>query len=254
MLRLKKKTNKGHNSKLGILSKERLKTEKEMLIAIHQPQYLPWLGYLDKIDKADVFVILDNVQFKKNEWQNRNRIKTSQGCQWITVPVLYRFPEKISEVRINNRVNWGRKHLQALITNYSKAPYFENYKSFFEDICSRNWNHLVDINIEIIKFMITSLGLKTKLVIASDLTLREEPTERLIDICKTLGSNKYLAGQDGNKYMNLELFDKEGIEVIFQNFKHPVYNQLFGKFEPYMSAIDLLFNCGDNSLDILRGM
>jgi len=88
---------------------------------------------------------------------------------------------------------------------------------------------------------------------ASDLELRDGPTERLIDICKTLESNKYLAGKDGNKYMNLELFDQEGIEVIFQDFKHPVYNQLFGDFEPYMSAIDLLFNCGDDSLEILRG-
>ncbi|MCR4345087.1 MAG: WbqC family protein [Candidatus Scalindua sp.] len=224
-----------------------------MLITIHQPQYLPWLGYLDKIDKADVFVILDNVQFKKNEWQNRNRIKTAQGCQWITVPVLYRFPEKIDEVRINNKANWGRKHLQALITNYSKSIYFDNYKIFFEDIFSRSWDRLVDINVAIIKFLISALDLKTKLVIASDLKLREEPTERLIDICKTLNGNKYLAGKDGNKYMDLELFEKEGIEVIFQDFKHPVYNQLFGDFEPYMSAVDLLFNCGDNSLEILRG-
>ena len=224
-----------------------------MLITIHQPQYLPWLGYLDKIDKADVFVILDNVQFKKNEWQNRNRIKTTQGCQWITVPVLYRLPEKINEVRINNKTNWSRKHLQALITNYSKSTYFDNYKSFFEDIFSRNWDRLVDINIEIIKFLISALELKTKLVMASDLKPRKEPTERLIDICKTLNGNKYLAGKDGNKYMNLELFDKEGIKVIFQDFKHPVYNQLFGDFEPYLSAIDLLFNCGDNSLEILRG-
>ena len=224
-----------------------------MLIAIHQPQYLPWLGYLYKIDKADVFVILDNVQFKKNEWQNRNRIKTSQGCQWITVPVLYRFPEKISEVRVNNKENWGRKHLQALITNYSKSPCYDNYISFFENIFSNSWERLVDINVEIIKFLITTLDLKTRLVMASDLELREGPTERLIDICKTLNGNKYMAGQDGNKYMNLELFDKEGIEVIFQDFKHPEYNQLFGDFEPYMSAIDLLFNCGDNSLEILRG-
>ncbi len=224
-----------------------------MLIAIHQPQYLPWLGYLDKIDKADVFVILDNVQFKKNEWQNRNRIKTAQGCQWITVPVLYRFPEKINEVKINNKANWGRKHLQALITNYSKSACFDNYKSFFEDIFSRSWDRLVDINIEIIKFLINALDLKTRLVMASDLKLREEPTERLIDICKALNGNKYLAGKGSNNYMNVELFDKEGLEVIFQEFKHPVYNQLFGDFEPYMSSIDLLFNCGDNSLKILRG-
>ena len=215
-----------------------------MLIAIHQPQYLPWLGYLDKIDKADIFVILDNVQFKKNEWQNRNRIKTAQGCQWITVPVLYRFPEKINEVMINNKANWSRKHLQALITNYSKSTYFDDYKGFFENIFSRNWDRLVDINIEIIKFLISALELKTELVMASDLELREEPTERLIDICKTL---------KGNKYMDLEQFDKEDIEIIFQDFKHPEYSQLFGDFEPYMSAIDLLFNCGNNSLEILRG-
>ncbi|ODS34146.1 MAG: WbqC-like protein family protein [Candidatus Scalindua rubra] len=224
-----------------------------MLIAVHQPQYLPWLGYVDKIDKAEVFVILDNVQFKKNEWQNRNRVKTAQGWQWITVPVLYKFPEKINEVRINNDTNWNRKHLQALITNYSKAPCFANYKSFFEDIFSRSWDRLVDINIEIIKFLISALELKIKLVMASDLKLREEPTERLVDICKTLNGNKYLAGRDGIKYMNLEKFDKEGIEIVFQDFKHPVYNQLYKDFEPGMSAIDLLFNCGDKSLEILRG-
>ncbi len=96
------------------------------------------------------------------------------------------------------------------------------------------------------------LELKTRLVMASDLDLREEPTERLIDICKTMGGKKYLVGRDGSKYMNFEIFDKEGIEVIFQDFKHPVYNQLFGDFEPGMSAIDLLFNCGDKSLEILR--
>ncbi|OHC01691.1 MAG: hypothetical protein A3H23_04305 [Planctomycetes bacterium RIFCSPLOWO2_12_FULL_40_19] len=224
-----------------------------MLVAIHQPQYLPWLGYLDKIDRAEIFVILDNVQFKKNEWQNRNRIKTAQGWQWITVPVLYKFPEKINEVRINNNTNWNKKHLHALITNYSKSPYFADYKRFFEDIFSHSWERLVDINIEIIKFLIGTLELKTKLVMASDLKLREEPTERLIDICKTLNGSKYLAGRDGSKYMNLEIFDKEGIEIIFQDFKHPVYNQLYGDFEPGMSAIDLLFNCGDKSLEILRG-
>jgi hypothetical protein len=156
-------------------------------------------------------------------------------------------------VRINNKANWSRKHLQALITNYSNSTYFDNYRSFFEDIFSCSRDRLVDINIEIIKFLISALDLKTKLVIASDLKLREEPTERLVDIYKMLDGNRYLAGKDGNKYMNLELFEQEGIEVIFQDFKHPVYHQLFGDFKPCMSAIDLLFNCGDNSLEILRG-
>ena len=95
-----------------------------MIVSVHQPQYLPWLGYFDKIDKADAFVLLDNVQFKKNEWQNRNKIKAAAGGQWLTVPVMYRFPQLINEVEINNRERWQHKQQQALISNYKKAPYW----------------------------------------------------------------------------------------------------------------------------------
>lgn len=224
-----------------------------MLIAIHQPQYLPWLGYIEKIDRADVFVILDNVQYKKNEWQNRNRIKTAQGWQWITVPVLYRFPEKINEVRINNKTSWRRKHLQALISNYAKSPYFTKHKEHFEDMYGRNRERLVDINTDCIKYLANAFGIKTRIVMASEMKLREDPTERLIDICKNLNGNVYLAGRDGAKYMDLDKFDKEGIEIVFQDYKHPVYNQLYGEFKAYMSSIDLLFNHGDDSIEILRG-
>ncbi|GJQ59448.1 MAG: hypothetical protein D8M57_09880 [Candidatus Scalindua sp. AMX11] len=224
-----------------------------MLITIHQPQYLPWLGYIDKIDKADVFVILDNVQFKKNEWQNRNMVKTSLGWQWVTVPVLNKYLEKIVEVRIRNDTNWRRKHLQALITNYSNSPYFHKHIDFFEEIYSKRWETLVTLNLTIIKYLIQAFGIKTKLIIASDLLLRDEPTERLIDICKTQNSKRYLSGKDGAKYMDLQKFKAEGIEIVYQYFKHPVYNQLYGEFIPNMSAVDLLFNCGDNALEILRG-
>lgn len=224
-----------------------------MIVAIHQPQYLPWLGYFDKIDKSDVFVLLDNVQYKKNEWQNRNRIKTARGWQWITVPVLYKFPQRIRGVRINNRVNWREKHLHALVCNYSKSPYFGDHRSFFEHTYNRNWEYLVDINTHMIKYLVKVLGITTKILIASDFSLRDHPTERLIDICKAVGADTYLSGVDGARYMDMEKFMQAKIKVIVQKFKHPIYNQLFGKFEPFMSIVDLLFNHGHESLRIIRG-
>lgn len=224
-----------------------------MVVSIHQPQYLSWLGYFSKIDRCDKFVLLDNVQFKKNEWQNRNRIKTAEGWQWITVPVLHKFLQKISDVEINNTVQWGKKHLNALVTNYSKAPFYNEYIGFFEQTYSQEWKYLADINIHIIHYLVKALGISdTELVMASSLESREGPTERLIDLCKQLGGDEYLSGKDGAKYMDLEEFEKEGVGVIFQDYKYPQYPQLFGSFEPYMSILDLLFNCGSESLSILR--
>ncbi|MDE2216524.1 MAG: WbqC family protein [Planctomycetota bacterium] len=223
-----------------------------MIVAIHQPQYLPWIGYFDKIDRADVFVLLDNVQYKKNEWQNRNRIKTSQGWQWITVPVLYKYPEKINEVKINNTVDWRKKHLNALTYNYSKAPFFEKHRRFLEKTFSTNWEFLVEINTHVIQYLINALGIDKKIVLASSLRLREGPTDRLIDICKHVQADTYLSGKDGAKYMNLDAFAQAKIKVIFQDFRHPIYPQLYEKFEPYMSIVDLLFNHNHNSLKIIR--
>ncbi|MFV1952008.1 MAG: WbqC family protein [Nitrospinota bacterium] len=223
-----------------------------MIITVHQPQYLPWAGYFDKIDQSDVFVILDNVQFKKNEWQNRNRIKTSQAWQWITVPILHSFPEEIRRIRIDNKTEWGRKHLNTLITNYSKTKFFKDYITFFEDIYNREWDYLVDLNMEIIYYLINVLGLKKEIILSSSLQLSKEPTGRLIDICKSIGEDTYLSGQGGQDYMNMDRFREEGIKVIFQNFKLPSYNQLFGDFVPYLSIIDLLFNHGEESIDIIR--
>lgn len=223
-----------------------------MIVAIHQPQYLPWIGYFDKIDCADVFVLLDNVQYKKNEWQNRNRIKTSQGWQWITVPVLYKYPEKINEVKINNTVDWRKKHLNALTYNYSKAPFFEKHRKFLEKTFSTNWEFLVEINTHVIQYLINALGINKKIILASSLRLREGPTDRLIDICKHVQADTYLSGKDGAKYMNLDAFAQAKIKVIFQDFRHPIYPQLYEPFEPLMSIVDLLFNHNHNSLKIIR--
>lgn len=199
--------------------------------------------------RADVFCFLDNVQYKKNDWQNRNRIKTAQGWQWLTVPVHYRFPQKITEVTINNTVKWKKKHLQALISNYNRAPNFKQSLDIFERVYSENWESLSDLNIIIIKCLRTALGLDQRPTVnASDYDLAEDPTDRIIDICIALNADTYLSGQDGIKYMNMERFKQSGIRVVVQDFQHPVYPQVFEGFQSHMSVVDLLFNCGVKSL------
>ena len=223
-----------------------------MIVAVHQPQYLPWIGYFDKMRRADVFCYLDDVQYKKNEWQNRNRIKTAQDWQWLTVPVRYRFPEKINEVQINNTTNWSKKHLQSLITNYSRAPYFKAHIPIFEDMFSREWMLISELNIHLIECLREALQLQEKTtVISSEFNLRAEPTDRLIDICKAVGADTYLAGQGAAGYMDLKRFEENDLKVIVQDFKHPVYSQLFKDFQSHLSSVDLLFNCGPESLKII---
>ena len=225
-----------------------------MIVAVHQPQYLPWLGYFDKIDKADVFVLLDTVQFKKNEWQNRNKIKTAQGWQWLTVPVMYKYPQQINEVPINNRVNWQHKHRQALVSNYRKAPYFDVVAAVLDEVLSSPWEYIAQLNVEVVRRLVQMLGIKTQIYVASELgEFPQDPDERLVALSRHFGAGTYLAGIGGREYMNLDTYKEWGVEVIFQDFQHPVYNQLFGDFEPFMSIVDLLSNHGDKSLTILRG-
>jgi hypothetical protein len=223
------------------------------VVAIHQPQYLPWLGYFDKLDRCDVFCLLDTVQYKKNEFQNRNRIKTADGWQWLTVPVTYSFPQRIAEVGVNQTVDWQRKHLQALKTNYSKAPFFDTYYASFEEFYQKSYEMIVDVNVASIELLTELLGLEGKLVLGSSLQVEtEDPTLRLVEICKILGGDFYLSGLDGANYMDVDMFQNHKVEVLFQNFKHPHYPQCYGPFEPNMSVVDLLFNCGPESLAIVR--
>jgi len=224
-----------------------------VIAAIHQPQYIPWLGYMNKFATADIFVFLDTVQFKKNEWQNRNRIKTASGWQWMTVPVSYHYPEKIFEIRINNNEKWGKKHWNSLITNYSRATYFHTYADFFNDTFCREWDLLADLNIHIAKFLADAWGLKTKTVRASQLGINEkDPTSRLVAICKELGADTYLCGRDGPKYMNTDKFYHNKTKLLFQEFCPKMYPQLFEGFISGLSSIDLLFNCGPEGRMIIE--
>lgn len=224
-----------------------------MKVAIHQPQYLPWLGYFEKMDHADLFVFLDNVQFKKNEWQNRNRIRTPEGWQWITVPVLHRFGQRIDEVRINNTVDWRRKHSQALCLNYGRAPFFSRYWGGFDELLQKPWEGLAELNISVSMFLAESMGIRRPVFRASTLEAPEGSTERLVRICQILGASTYLSGRDGAKYLDLDRFREAGVGVEFQDYQHPAYQQCYNPFYPFLSVFDLLVNQGERSLSILRG-
>jgi hypothetical protein len=223
-----------------------------MRVAIHQPQYLPWLGYFDKMDQSDVFVLLDDVQYKKNEWQNRNKIRNAKNWHWLTVPVLFKFKQKINEVRINNRNNWRDKHLKSIEVNYSRATYFEKYISFFRETYLKEWEYLVDLNIHFIRYLKDALGIKAELARSSDLGVKGKRTERLVDICGQLGADTYISGAGAKDYLDEEKFKKSGITLEFQDYRHPEYLQAYDGFEPHMSVIDLLFCHGRDSLNIIK--
>lgn len=223
-----------------------------MICAIHQPQYLPWLGYFDKLDTADLFVFLDDTQFKKNEWQNRNKIRSINGAQWLTVPVLHQFGQEIRDVRIDSRSNWCNKHYQALVTNYSKAPHFREHRPFLQETFERDWDLLVDISVHFVQYLGQQLGIETEIIQSSSLGIDATATEALVAICKAVGADTYLSGIGGRDYLEQQRFRDEGIALVYQEFQHPSYPQLHGEFLSHLSVVDLVFNCGVESLEIIR--
>ena len=230
-----------------------------MILSVHQPQYIPWLGYFDKIDKSDCFVFLDNVQYKGREYQNRNKIRTKDGWMWLTVPIISKGPDrqKICDVKIDNDSEWQNRHWRSLTVWYGRAKFFKDRFSFFEDIYTRRWERLSDLNIHIIKYLLKELKIKTPLYYESKIGTFSEGTDRIIEICKEFKADTYLSGIGGKDYLEEEKFVQAGIKLEYQNFIHPLYHQRYmeGKdsFLLYMSALDLLFNEGEESINILRG-
>jgi hypothetical protein len=228
-----------------------------MKIAIHQPQYMPWLGFYHKMASADLFVLLNDVQFKKNEWQNRNRIRSSTGWQWLSVPTTYKFPQLICEVGIDMSQEWQKNHLASLVTCYSNSRFGKQYLSLFEEYYSNSFSMIDKINNDSVYLLATIMEINTPMVVSSDYTFTGSSTERLVNICRHFKADTYLAGAGGRHYMDLDLFKKANITVEFQEFSCPVYEQLWCKSEadfiPGLSALDLVFNCGDKSRSILMG-
>jgi hypothetical protein len=224
------------------------------LITIHQPNYIPWSGFFHKWMLADVFVILDTVQFHKNEWQNRNRIKTVQGAQWITVPVTYRFPQTITEVGIAQG-NWAKKQIASITQAYAKAPCFEQVWPTIQAVLAQPHQQLAPLNVSLIQALGKQLGCTAPLIIASDLPVQQDdPTQRLIAICQHLQGDAYLSGAEGRNYLQTDTFQQAGLDLFFQDVSPPVYPQLHGDFIPYLSALDVLLNIGDDAQTVIREM
>ncbi len=225
-----------------------------MILTSHQPSYLPWLGLFAKMAKSDVFVFLDTVSYSKWDWSSRNKIRTAEGWMWLTVPVLSggKSNQLFTEVQIDNTKQWTRKHWKSIVMSYSRSPYFDLYKDFFEDVYNRKWIYLADLDEYITKFLIESLGIKIKFVKASSsLQLEGNKSSLVLDMCLKMKADAFIFGGEGETYAKVEDFQSAGIKVIFQNYAHPVYPQIHGEFIPHLSVIDLLFNCGPKSLDIL---
>jgi hypothetical protein len=225
-----------------------------MIVGILQPGYLPWLGFFEQMHRSDVFVIYDDVQYDKEGWRNRNRIKTANGIQWLTVPVLLKFNEHplIIDVRIDNKANWRKKHLGAIRQNYARTPFFKKYIEIFDAAYSREWEYLVDLDLYFIEKLAECLGMRRKKIVrSSSLPVKGERMERLVNICEFFGADTFYEGAAGKDYIDGEAFSRHGIKVEYQEYQHPLYPQLYGEFVPYLSVIDLLFNQGDKSIATL---
>lgn len=220
--------------------------------AIHQPQYMPWLGYFDKIDSADVFVFLDATQFKKNEWQNRNRILAKTGPQWLTVPVKHRFGQQIRETSVDDNSNWRRKHLNTLKACYGRSRFFGQYADEIAELLRRDWSSLSELNVAFVKYLAQQLGITSEFVLASQLQVEGRSSELLGRICQAVHADVYLSGVGGRGYLDESVFDEVAVKTEYQSFQCVEYPQLLGGFEPALSALDILFNCGDKSLAVLR--
>jgi hypothetical protein len=224
-----------------------------MIVSVHQPQYLPWLGYFDKIHKSDTFVFLDNVQYKEREFQNRNKIRTKDGWIWMTVPIISKGQgrQNISEVRIDNEIDWQRKHLGSIRSNYAQAEFFDKYYQLLEGILAKKHEYLKDLNIEITRSILDELSIDTAIFFESDLKITTMSSARIVDICKKLSADTYLSGSGGRDYIDEQLFKGAGVRLVYQEYKHPEYKQCYDPFEPYMSIVDLLFNHGKASREKL---
>jgi hypothetical protein len=222
-------------------------------LVVLQPGYLPWLGYFDQMQRADIFVHLDDVQFDKHGWRNRNQVKGPKGANWLTVPILHsgRFGQSVLDVEVDYRRDWQRKHLATLRQSYSRAPFVDAVMPQLNPILERHWDRLVHLDLAIIEWLALTLGISTPCFRASQLGIAGERSDRLLSFCLHFGATRYLSGGAARDYLDVDKFSKAGVEVVWQDYAHPTYRQQHGPFVAYLSTIDLLLNEGPASLGIL---
>ncbi len=225
-----------------------------MRIAIMQPTYLPWIGYFDLMAQSEVFVLMDDVQFVKKSWQNRNRIKSQSGDLMLTVPIVTagRRYQSIAETEIDAKQPWAAKHYRSIELSYAKAPYAGEYLPVLEGIYRRPWKMLLELNTALIDFLRQAIGIMPCVRLASTISCRQERNEHNIDLCRACGGDLLYDAGGAADVIDAAVLEKEGIRVVFQTYEHPQYRQLHGPFLSHLSALDLLMNEGPRSLEILR--
>jgi len=228
-----------------------------MIVSISQPAYLPWLGYFNRVAKSDLSIVLDNVMIERSSrtrFTNRNKIRTNSGFVWLTIPVKTsgRGQPLICDAEIDDEQGWAKKHYRTIVQNYKKSPYFKAHEAWLEKFYNQGWSHLAPVLNESTSYLLESLGINTPRILSSSLQVEGSKSDLILNLCKHVGATTYLSGPFGREYLELHKFSDSGIHVEFDDYKHPVYPQQHTGFEPYMSTIDLLFNCGGNSFNILR--
>ena len=227
----------------------------KVICGIHQLHYLPWLRYFHKIYLSDIFVVLDDIQFTKNGWQNRNKIKSPQGWIYLTIPVKYHAHVLINQLEIATSQLWQKRHLKSITMFYGKAPYFSRYIPYFQEFYSHSWKWFHEAAFYLLRSLLESLGIKTPIVRSSELNIPGEATDRLINICKEVGADTYLTGEHAlHAYLEPDKFLSQKINLLVQKWECPEYTQQFPKigFIPDLSIVDLLFNEGEGSLEIIK--
>lgn len=224
-----------------------------MQIAVLQPSFIPWLGYFDQIARTDAFVFLDDVQYTRRDWRNRNRIRTPSGWMWLTVPVQTRgkFDQSLLETRIDHSTDWRTKHLQALRHNYARAPYFDLVFPELENTYKKDSAMLVDFCLEMLAVINKMLGLQPVTHRSSELNIEGQKADKILSICKALNADEYLTGDLARDYLDASEFGSQNISLKYQNYVHPEYRQHHPEFYSHLSVVDLLFNEGPDSLKIL---
>jgi hypothetical protein len=225
-----------------------------MIVSASQPYFAPFPGFFYKAHLADVLVLLDAVQFPRGTtWITRNRFKNDQGTLWMTIPVKKKGLglQNINAVRIYHEGHWARKHQASLENAYANAPYFADHINFLKKLFSKKFEKLIDLNLEIIRYLIKCLNIDTKVVLLSELGVQTRGHQLLIDICRVMGASCYLAQSPAQKYLKPDLFREAEIELKYFKLPELIYPQLWGSFIPNLSALDLVFNCGPKSSELL---
>lgn len=218
-------------------------------VAILQSNYIPWKGVFDMINQVDTFVFLEDVQYTRRDWRNRNKIKTPDGLKWLTVPVKKnKVDAKIFEIEIDNNKDWQKNHYNLIKQNYLSSPFFKEYHFILEEIYLKNkWSKLSELNIFSIKLISNILGIKTEFINSVDLNTSGTKDDKLIQILKIINATDYLSGPAAKNYISQDKFKNERIGLEYIIYDYPEYNQLYGDFDHYVTILDVLFSCGKES-------